>query len=69
MRSDLLSNHLDVIGNIHHAFAVHWRFSTKLFSSISIQGSLSGMPQSLVIASSYALYSISLENILCIHLM
>ena len=50
MRSDLLSSHLDVIGNLHHAFAVHWRFSTKLSSSICIQGSLSGMPQSLEIA-------------------
>ena len=50
MRSDLLSNHLDVIGNLHHAFVVHWRFSTKLSSSICIQGSLSGMPQSLEVA-------------------
>ena len=33
MRSDLLSNHLDVIGNLHHASAVHWRFSTKLSSA------------------------------------
>jgi hypothetical protein len=33
MRSDLLSSHLDVIGNLHHAFAVHWRFSAKLSSS------------------------------------
>ena len=33
MRSDLLSSHLNVIGNIHHAFVVHWRFSTKLSSS------------------------------------
>jgi hypothetical protein len=29
---------------------VHWRFSTKLSSSICIQGSLSGMPQSLEVA-------------------
>jgi hypothetical protein len=50
MRSDLLSNHLDVIGNIHHTSFVHWRFSTKLCSSICIQGSLSSMPQSLEIA-------------------
>jgi hypothetical protein len=55
MRSDLLSNHLDVI---HHASAVHWMFFTKLSSSICIQGSLSGMPLTLEIASSYALYSI-----------
>ena len=40
MRSDLLSNHLDVIGNLHHASAVNWRFSTKLSSLICIQGSL-----------------------------
>jgi hypothetical protein len=50
MRSDLLSNHLDVIGNLHHASDVNWRFSTKLYSSICIQESLSGMPQSLDIA-------------------
>jgi hypothetical protein len=30
MRSDLLSSHLDVIGNLYHASALHWRFSTKL---------------------------------------
>ena len=50
MRFDLLSSHLDVIGNLHHTSAVHWRFFTKLSSSICIQGSLSGMPQSLEIA-------------------
>jgi len=54
MRSDLLSNHLDIISfvieNLHHASVVHWRFSTKLSSSICIQGSLSGMPQSLEVA-------------------
>jgi hypothetical protein len=50
MRFDLLSNHLDVIGNLHHVSTVHWRFSTILSSSICIQGSLSGMPQSLEIA-------------------
>ena len=33
---------------------------------ICIEESLSGMPQSLEICSSYALYSISLEKILCI---
>jgi hypothetical protein len=33
MRSDLLSSHLDVIGNIHHTSTVHWRFSAKLSSS------------------------------------
>ena len=33
MRHDLLSSHLDVIGNLHHASAVHWRFFTKLSSS------------------------------------
>jgi hypothetical protein len=33
MRSDLLSNHLDVIGNLHQASAMHWRFSTKLSSA------------------------------------
>jgi hypothetical protein len=33
MRSDLLSSHLDVIGNLHHAFVVHWRFSTMLSSA------------------------------------
>ena len=33
MRSDLLSNHLDVIGNLHHAFVVHWRFSIMLSSA------------------------------------
>ena len=33
MRSDLLSSHLDVIGNLHHASAVHWRFSTMLSSA------------------------------------
>ena len=33
MRSDLLSSHLDVIGNLHHASVVHWRFFTKLSSS------------------------------------
>jgi hypothetical protein len=40
MRSDLLSSHLDVIGNIHHASVVHWRFSTKLSSSVSTYRSL-----------------------------
>jgi hypothetical protein len=50
MRSNLLSNHLDVIGNLHHTSAEYWRFSTKLSSSICIQGSLSGMPQGLEIA-------------------
>jgi hypothetical protein len=50
MRSDLLSNHLDVVGNLHHASTVHWRFSIKLSSYICIQGSLYGMPQSLEIA-------------------
>jgi hypothetical protein len=54
MRSDLLSNHLDIISllekNLHHASAVHWRFATKLSSSICIQGSLSGMPQSLEVS-------------------
>ena len=69
MRSDLMSSHLDVIGNLHHASVVHWRFSTKLSSSICIQGSLSGMPQSLEIALHTLLYSNSLETILCIHLM
>jgi hypothetical protein len=49
MRSDLLSSHLDVIGNLHHASAVHWRFSTKLSSSICVKESLSGMPQDLEI--------------------
>jgi hypothetical protein len=38
MRSDLCSNHLDVIGNLHHASIVYWRFSTKLSSTICIQG-------------------------------
>jgi hypothetical protein len=33
MRSDLLSSRLDVIGNLHHASVVHWRFSTKLSSA------------------------------------
>jgi hypothetical protein len=33
MRSDLLSSHLDVIGNLHHAFVVHWRFSIMLSSA------------------------------------
>jgi hypothetical protein len=50
MRSNLLGNHLDVIGNLHHTSTMHWRFSTKLSSTIYIQGSLSGMPQSLEIS-------------------
>ena len=50
MRSDLRSSHLDVIGNIHHASTVHWRFSTKLSSSICVQKSLYGMPQCLEIS-------------------
>jgi hypothetical protein len=50
MRYDLLSSHLDVIGNLHHSSVVHWRFSTKLSSFICIYESLSGMPQSLEIA-------------------
>jgi hypothetical protein len=33
MRSDPLSSHLDIIGNLHHASTVNWRFSTKLSSS------------------------------------
>jgi hypothetical protein len=49
MRSYLLSSHFDVVGNLHHASAVHWRFSAKL-ASICVHESLSGMPQGLEIA-------------------
>jgi hypothetical protein len=63
MRSDLLCNHLDVIGNLHHTSSMHWRFSTKLSFSICMQGSLFGMPQGLVIFSSYAyLFNFSREH-------
>jgi hypothetical protein len=69
MRFDLLSSHLDVIGNLHHAFVVHWRFSTKLSSSICVQESLSGMPQGLEIALHTLFIQFLWRNILCIHLM
>jgi hypothetical protein len=62
MRSDLLSSHLDVIGNLHHASAVHWRFSTKLSSSICIQESLSGMPQGLEFLFICSLFNFSREH-------
>jgi hypothetical protein len=59
MRSDLLSNHLDVIGNLHHAFSVHWRFSTKLSSSICTGGS----PPSYLLLSAYkGLFLVCLES-------
>jgi hypothetical protein len=35
MRSDLLSNHLDVIGNLHHASVVHWRFFHQVIVFLS----------------------------------
>jgi hypothetical protein len=38
MRSDLLSSHLAVIGNLHHASAVHWRFFAKLSTSCLYTG-------------------------------
>jgi hypothetical protein len=61
MKSDLLSNHLDVIGNLHHTSVVHWRFSTK-FSSICIQGSLFGMPQRLRLFFIRSLFNFSGEH-------
>jgi hypothetical protein len=62
MRSDVLSSHLDVIGNLHHASVVHWRLSTKLSSSICIHESSSGMPQSLEIALHTLLFNLSGEH-------
>jgi hypothetical protein len=57
MRFDLLSSHLDVIGNLHHASAVHWRFSAKLSFSYLHTGSLE--------IALYALFTqFLLENIL-----
>jgi hypothetical protein len=41
---------------------VHWRFSTKLSSSICIQGSLSGIPQSLEVALHTLLFNCSGEQ-------
>ena len=69
MRSDLLSNHLDVIGNLHHASTVHWRFFHQvIFFYLHTRVSFWYASKSWYF-SSYVLYSISLENILCIHLM
>jgi hypothetical protein len=62
MRSDLLSSHLDVIGNLHHASAVHWRFSTKLSSSICVQESLPGMPQGFRLLFIRSLFNFSGEH-------
>ena len=41
---------------------MHWRFSTKLSSSIYIQGSLSGMLQSLEVALHTLLFNCSGEQ-------
>jgi hypothetical protein len=41
---------------------MHWRFSTKLSSSICMQGSLSGMPQSLEVLFIRSLFNFSGEH-------
>jgi hypothetical protein len=62
MRSDLLSNHLDVIGNLHHASIVHWRFFHQvIFFYLHTRVSFWYASKSSD-CSSYALYSIFSEE-------